>query len=281
MRRPKDGPAVGLLRPLTEGEVRLTRYLPSEELAPFVDYYWIVRWSITNGPRRQETLPHPCIHLVVERGASGVFGIVRGRFTKDIDGSGRAVSIRFRPGGFSAFWPHPVNRLTGRVLTLRDAFGDVGSGYENAVLGAPDDDDALVSIAEDFLRRFDPRTDDAIALVTRAAEIVARDSSLMRVDDLATMVGISVRALQRLFGQRVGVSPKWMIDRARLQDAAARVMAGERVDWSRLALDLGYYDQSHLIRAYTAVIGLSPTAHQRRVADSRGRSHTPSRIRQT
>jgi AraC-like DNA-binding protein len=56
-----------------------------------------------------------------------------------------------------------------------------------------------------------------------------------------------------------------VICRARLQDAAARVVARDDVDWSRLALDLGYFDQAHLIRAYRAIIGVTPAEHARRV----------------
>src|SRR5690348_2183173 len=101
MPRVKHGPAVGLLKPLLEPAMRLTRYYPSDDLAPFVDFYWMVRWQLgPDGSREQETLPHPCVHLVVERNASGVFGVMRGRFTRRVHGSGRVASVRFRPGGF-------------------------------------------------------------------------------------------------------------------------------------------------------------------------------------
>ena len=265
MPRAKHGAAVGLLRPLPEPVVRLTRFHPADDLAPFVDFHWIVRWELGDAPpREQETLPHPCVHLVVERGSSGVFGVVQGRFTKRLEGNGRAASVRFRPGGFAAFWPDPVQALTGRVLPLAAVFGPAGAEYERAVLDAPDDDATLVALAEDFLRARAPRADEALALVTRAVALVERERHIARVDDLAAALGVSVRALQRLFGQRVGVSPKWVICRARLQDAAARIVAGETIDWSRLALDLGYFDQAHLIRTYRAIVGVPPATHARR-----------------
>lgn len=267
--RAKNGAAVGLLAPLADTAVRLTRYFPSEDLAPFVEHHWIVRWKLGEGhSRQQETLPHPCIHIVVERGASGVFGIVRGRFRKIIRESGRAVSVRFRPGGFAALWPDPIYRLTGRILTLPAAFGSAGAEYECAILDAPDEDAALVGLAEEFVRAREPRLDDSLRLVTQAVALIESDRDIARVGELADALGLSVRTLQRLFAERVGVSPKWVICRARLQEAAARVVAGESVDWSRLALDLGYYDQAHLIRSYRSVVGVPPTEHLRRVRDS-------------
>ena len=268
MPREKHGPAVGLLRPLVQPAVRLSRYYPSDDLAPFVDFYWIVRWTLGDDSRVQETLPHPCVHLVVEQNASGLFGVVQGRFTKEIHGSGRAASVRFRPGGFAPFWRGSVRDLTGRVLSLHDAFGAPGVAYEQAMLAAPDDDATLVTLAEDFLRTRSPRGDEALALVSRAMSLLEQERRITRVGELAESLGVGVRALQRLFVERVGTSPKWAINRARLQDAAARVMAGEAVDWTRLALELGYFDQAHLIRAYRKIIGVPPGEHARRTHQS-------------
>jgi AraC-like DNA-binding protein len=66
------------------------------------------------------------------------------------------------------------------------------------------------------------------------------------------------RTLQRLFADYVGVSPKWVMRRARLHEAAERADSGEPVDWAGLASDLGYADQAHLTRDFTATIGVPP-----------------------
>jgi AraC-like DNA-binding protein len=161
-----------------------------------------------------------------------------------------------------------VSELTGRVLSLQDAFGSAGVEYEESILGAPDDDCTIVALAEEFLRSLHPRSDEALGLVTRAMTFVEQERGVTRVSDLAAALGVTVRTLQRLFGERVGVSPKWVINRARLQDAAARVMAGRDVNWSRLALELGFFDQAHLIRAYRRIIGVAPAEHARRTHDT-------------
>ena len=58
----------------------------------------------------------------------------------------------------------------------------------------------------------------------------------------------------------MGVSPKWVMRRARLHDAAERADGGEPVDWAALAADLGYADQAHLTRDFTVTIGVPPAA---------------------
>jgi AraC-like DNA-binding protein len=81
------------------------------------------------------------------------------------------------------------------------------------------------------------------------------------VDQLAAATGLTTRSLQRLFADYVGVSPKWVMRRARLHEAAGRADSGEPVDWAELAADLGYADQAHLTRDFTVTIGVSPVRY--------------------
>jgi AraC-like DNA-binding protein len=73
--------------------------------------------------------------------------------------------------------------------------------------------------------------------------------------------GLPERRLQRLFAEYVGVSPKWVIRRARLHEAARFADAGGDVDWATLATDLGYSDQAHLTREFTATLGMPPSRY--------------------
>jgi AraC-like DNA-binding protein len=49
--------------------------------------------------------------------------------------------------------------------------------------------------------------------------------------------------------------------RARLHEAAQRADSGDPVDWAVLAADLGYADQAHLTRDFTATLGVPPTRY--------------------
>ena len=77
-----------------------------------------------------------------------------------------------------------------------------------------------------------------------------------------------MRSLQRLFERHVGVGPKWIIRRSRVQEAAERVARGEKVDWAATALELGFHDQAHLIRDFRSQVGFTPGAYARRCAAS-------------
>lgn len=79
---------------------------------------------------------------------------------------------------------------------------------------------------------------------------------------LAGTIDMSPRRLQRLFDAYVGASPKWVIRRYRIQEAAARAARGP-VAWAQLAVDLGYSDQAHFVRDFVANVGVTPTQYTR------------------
>ena len=74
---------------------------------------------------------------------------------------------------------------------------------------------------------------------------------------------MSLRNLQRLFTEYVGIGPKWVIQRFRILDAAAAAHSGQSTDWSELAHVLGFSDQAHLTRVFSEVVGTPPATYQR------------------
>jgi AraC-like DNA-binding protein len=132
------------------------------------------------------------------------------------------------------------------------------------MLASPKGEQATVQLVEELLRARLPEPDP---LAEQAAAIVARiqaEPQLTRVDALARSAGLGVRRLQRLFAEYVGLGPKWVIRRYRLHEVSERLAAGVHIDWVRLAGELGYADQAHFIRDFTAMVGESPTRYAER-----------------
>ena len=69
-----------------------------------------------------------------------------------------------------------------------------------------------------------------------------------------------------LFDRYLGASPKRVIARYRPHEAIARVQEGRVVDWTGLALSLGYFDQADFIKDFKAVIGVTPAEYARRTS---------------
>ncbi|MFC6885442.1 MULTISPECIES: helix-turn-helix domain-containing protein [Actinomadura] len=230
--------------------------------SPFVELYWHVRWRV-GAPYDSKVLSYPNVHLVFEEPAPLVYGPVRGLFVRRLEGEGQVLGVKFRPGAFRSFTTGPVAELADRRVPAETFLGPGVAEAGRAVLAAASLQE-MIAAAERFLLPLLPAAPDPAAV--EAAGMVDRlmaDPGLLRVDQAAREFGVSVRTLQRLFADHVGTSPKWVLRRARLHEAASRADSGAPVDWARLATDLGYADQSHLTRDFTATVGVPPAAYSR------------------
>lgn len=262
MAEPKTEPPRGVLHPKANQEkFQLSRFLPGRDLDFFVEHYWIVAWDLRGRePYLAETLPHPSVHLVFEPDRSYIQGVMRHKFSYLLQGQGQVFGIKFRPGAFYPFFKSPVSRLTDRSPALTTVFGPAGETLAAAIRPV-EDKEKQVELAEDFLAGRLPERDENIEWVNRIAAWISANRDITRVDQVVDRLDLSKRTLQRLFSRYVGVSPKWVIQRYRLHDAAEQLAGGQVLDLAALAVDLGYFDQAHFIKDFKAIIGKSPLAY--------------------
>ncbi len=141
---------------------------------------------------------------------------------------------------------------------MADLFGHEAQRLEDAA-----DTDALLQVLYELLRaRLPAGPDPRIALVRQLVADIRAAPPDGRVADLAARHHVSVRTVQRLFSQYVGVGPKWVMQRYRLHDAVEALDRRRRHDWTRFALDLGYYDHAHFLRDFRSLVGLTPAAYE-------------------
>jgi AraC-like DNA-binding protein len=242
-------------------DFRLDRAPAADDLADLVERHWLVSWDLPPGRRASVTLlPHPCVNLVFDRGVVAVAGVGSDRFTYVYEGRGRVFGVKFRPGAFHPFLGGPVSTLTDQTRPLSTLWGAEAQPFATDLAAAPDLP-TLVSAAERHLRAHWPAQDPEVAAVGRIVHALLHDRTITRVDEVCTRFGVRPRTLQRLFQRYVGVSPKWVLRRYRLHEAAARIAEGTDHSWSAVAADLGYFDQPHFIRDFTHAIGMTPVAY--------------------
>lgn len=258
----------GLLGPTERPAFRLDRVAVAADLADLAERHWLVSWDLPEGERATATLlPHPCVNLVFDRGLVTIAGVGRERFSYPYAGRGRVFGVKFRPGGFHPFWAGPIAELTDQTVPLARLWGpDRADALARDLAAAPGLDE-LVEVAERHLRAHRPPPDPEVARVGQIVRDLLHDRAIARVDDVSRRFGMTPRTLQRLFHRYVGVSPKWVLRRYRLHEAAARLASGTGEtggtgeSWTEVAVNLGYFDQSHFIRDFTRAVGLTPTAY--------------------
>ena len=264
----------GIVHPArAERMFRLTRYPPGAVTEAIVQHYWIVVWDLRDRPPfKQGVLAHPTGNLVFERGCTRIYGPAVALTERLLQDSGRVVGVKFKPGGFYPLLRAPVSTIYGRSVAFEQVFGTAAEPLETAVLAQEDEREA-VRLVDEFLRRHlterQAPVDRNVRLAIALAALIRDDRSIVKVEDAVRRSGLHKRTLQRLFDRYVGVSPKGVIQRYRLHEAAERISRGA-ADWTDLGLELGYYDVSHFIRDFKAILGKTP---QEFALEERTRDH--------
>lgn len=271
------GPAAdrkAILHPYEQERFRtLNRLAPAPGVAGYVEWYWSVCWDMRGrAPYLAEVLPFPCVHLTFERAPGREGGFVNGvctrKFARELVGRGETFGVRFRPGGFGAFTGVDVGALRDRAVPLDEVLPDTGDLTER-VLAEPADPGRR-ALVEDFLSaRGRGPVDPNYRMVREIVAAMADDPDLTRVDQVTERFGVPVRTLQRLFRRYIGAGPKWVLRRYRLQDGADLLARGRIEDLAALAAELGYFDQAHFTREFTAEVGMAPLEYAKNSLRSR------------
>lgn len=272
----------GVLRPEELAQhLELTRTPAGPAVGRWVENHWSLRWDLPPGRWFvSQILPHPTCSLTVELGSHPrpglppgevvvVTGVTTRRFEVDVLGWGRVRGVRFRPGGLAALTGRPASAWTDRVV----AASEVLAPELCATLGDPE----LAVSAEDWAEAAeaglcalapvaadDGQFDWLLAIV---ADMLA-DRSLLTVAEAAKRHGTTSRTLQRLFNHYVGVGPKWVLARYRMHDLVQEIDAGYAGTITDLAHRYGWYDQAHLTRDFTALVGTTPGQYRARAERS-------------
>jgi AraC-like DNA-binding protein len=236
---------------------------PAPALRPFVDRLWR-RSTTSNEGAGVRILPDGCIDLIVDLAIGGVVAV--GTMTRAVlyrpRGPSQLVAVRFRPGGAAPFLNVTADELTDRRVDAADA----GCGWLEAARFAECSPSTAIRALERALLQRLARVGPPDPLVAHGVATLCGNGS-PSVFTLARDVGLSRQHLTRLFKRHVGLSPKQLARVARLQRAIVRLQHGNgAADLAHAAAALGYFDQSHMIREFGDLAGVSPGL----VARSRG-----------
>ncbi|MGB0132500.1 AraC family transcriptional regulator [Dokdonella sp.] len=271
------GPARGILRTgVASGKFHHARIAPCEALREVVQHFWSVRWDLRGHPAQtRETLPHPNVHLVFDALGARVYGIQAGRFSTILEGQAGVFGVKFRPGGFRSLLGRPLSTIRNRTLTAAEIMAPHAQVL--AKIDPMDDDDlGKATAVECMLLGMGAAVGSQGRQAACIVDDIADNQDLLTVEQLTSRWAMTIRSLQRLFNEQVGVSPKWVINRYRIHEVIERLSKGIPTDWTRLALDLGYFDQAHFIRDFKRLVGCAPGEYAR---GSEGSARSESALR--
>jgi len=256
---------------------QLTRFQPCLPLQPYIECYWVLStpagytpdtqrmpadgriemmFSFGGGSRR--TTPEGN-DLCTIRTSSFILG-ARGRgYVLDHFDAPYYVAVRFKPGGLSAFISDPAKALSDIYVQLDNLWdAQTVSDLEEQLVSAKTPEYQAVLLDRVLLSYLNPP--DHLDRLLYAVSALSHITDNTAMPTLADTVNLSLKHFERLFTRHVGFRPSLFARIVRFQQAMYSIVQAESMPTlSQLALETGYYDQSHFSKDFKRFTGLTPS----------------------
>lgn len=188
--------------------------------------------------------------------AALLFGPQSRRMPVSVKGGFTSVGVAFCPGAVRTLGGPSDHDLVDRLTDASAIRIDAEDWF--SMFDPADDAEQWCRLMEAMLRRLirerRPDRPDPICPAFERASYTDPNDSVARI---AQLIGVEQRRLERIVRRDFGMTPKQVLRRARALDMASHLRGVADRDEAE-DLMLRYYDQSHLIREFTAMIGMSP-----------------------
>ena len=173
------------------------------------------------------------------------------------------IGVHFKPGGAFPFLGFPTGDLADTHVDLEIIAGPSADRLRDRLCEARTSAERFHLLQEYLLSCLAHGAEPHYA-VSGALEMFGKNQAGPIVRETAKYLGLSQRRFIEIFKAEVGMTPKLFSRIQRFQKTRILIHENLSANWATLALDMGYFDQSHLIREFYEFAGLSPTDYLNR-----------------
>jgi AraC-like DNA-binding protein len=181
------------------------------------------------------------------------------------------IVVAFKRGAAYRFYPFPMNELTNSVVLADIIFGSSIHTLREQLLAAKSLGERFGLIERFLLSWAGDKLHETSAsrCVQQVLNGVLRQPTHLRFLTLMDQIGYSQKHFIDLFKGQVGLAPKQYLRLIRFQRAIQELeQMGSSFDWSRLALQSGFFDQAHFIHDFRCFSGFTPGEYEKRKGDA-------------
>jgi AraC-like DNA-binding protein len=172
------------------------------------------------------------------------------------------IVIEFKPGMSYPFLKIPLNKFTNCTLELEDIWGKEFLSIREQIIDS-DNADISFNLLENFLIRKTKYNLDVNPYVSYFIENIQKSPQMITLVELIKNIGYSNKHFINIFKKNVGTTPKHFSRIKRFQNIVSLLEQKNKISWSQLAIEAGYYDQAHFINEFKNFSGLSPTHYDK------------------
>ncbi|MCG6859520.1 MAG: helix-turn-helix domain-containing protein [Salaquimonas sp.] len=171
------------------------------------------------------------------------------------------LAVMIKPEGWQALLGVPMRELSNRIALLDDFHPVDMASLRDRLAGAADDAE-MFGVIDCLLRGMISATRAHNFTFLQEASAWLGQARNESIDTLLRQSGLSHRQVDRLCAAYFGAPPKRLQRTYRALHAATQLAWTDETDW-RQVVGEGYYDQSHFIKDFKAMIGCTPGEYVR------------------
>ncbi len=247
-------------------------YKPHESLEEYVKCLWVLEKEYDSSNQCELVYPDSYFELLFSFGAgyelmsekgleklSPVFliGLLQKPLSLYCDGIVRIVCARFYPWGAHLFFPRSVKTSNDTTSSIEFKHGRIIEEIKTLVRRG--DYDAAARHLEHALLEFSVEAIYDKQLVKNAAGYLFQRKGQCKIEDVAEMCHRSLRQVQRVVSEELGVSMKSMSQNFRFDEVKKHLTKDPDADLTATAYEFGFFDQAHFIKEFRRFTGKSPS----------------------
>ncbi len=169
-------------------------------------------------------------------------------------------NIHFRANGAYPFLRMPLTEIRDRVVELDCLVGPEAEAFRTELLETPSAAGKF-RVAERRLLAWARMTPEPEPVVQYAVDAIERGPGCARITEITAKTGFTHKHFVHLFEKQTGLTPKHYARIRKFQRVLETIEGGAPIDWPHLAMDCGYYDQSHFINEFRHFSGINPASY--------------------
>ncbi len=235
-------------------------YTPQASLQSYLDCYWsYVTDTATILSHKKKIIPDGCIDVIFDLNyPTTLNSFVVGAMTKPIVNTGtNFVGVRFKPGMAYPFIKIPVYKLTDLFVDYSEFVGQEANHLSSQLVDLNSTEHQIALLNNIFTKKL-----SALNVVetqmSRALNLIQNTGGGISVKQISCEVGWSRQHFTRKCLSYTGLTPKFLNQVIRIKKVIKHYKTEKFYSWSQLSVDGGYYDQSHMIKEFKKITGLTP-----------------------
>jgi AraC-like DNA-binding protein len=247
---------------------------PSELLSPYIKRYWAIENTLDKDERCVQRIiptgfcelmlyftPHP---KILDNNKSltdntALYGHHNRFYDIELQDDLSVFSVVFQPQGLMRFFRFPISEICNQSVPLCLLMGQPAKELEQK-MGKAGTFHQRVNIVESYFLGLLKNNDSEFEFkrINHLAELIQQTQGKININQMASEVCLSRKQFERIFAEKIGITPKQYLKTIRFQAAIYKKQQNAHLNMTELSYESGYFDQSHFINDFKTLSGLTP-----------------------